>query len=112
MDPLEVAYGDMYFSTFLNQVPYQLENYLQELVDPAEDDVAFSKGSEGKTRNKVYMVKCSSSPQHFFIDLPLCVRVCVLGLPELWNLTLFQLARIAQSRSKALGRIGEKRPSF
>jgi len=56
MDPLEFAYGDMYFSTFLNQVPYQLENYLLELVDPAEDVAAFSKGSEGKTRNKLYMV--------------------------------------------------------
>ena len=65
MDPLEFAYGDMYFSTFLNQVPYQLENYLKELVDPAQDVVAFSKGSEGKTRNKVYMVECSSSPRHF-----------------------------------------------
>ncbi|KAG0286642.1 hypothetical protein BGZ98_005000 [Dissophora globulifera] len=55
MDPLEFAYGDMYFSTFLNQVPYQLENYLKELVDPSQDVVAFSKGSEGKTRNKLYM---------------------------------------------------------
>ncbi|KAG0041867.1 hypothetical protein BGZ83_001206 [Gryganskiella cystojenkinii] len=59
MDPLEFAYGDMYFSTFLNQVPYQLENYLKELVDPAEDVVAFSKGSEGKTRNKLYMHKAA-----------------------------------------------------
>ncbi|KAG0222444.1 hypothetical protein BGX31_009144 [Mortierella sp. GBA43] len=55
MDPLEFAYGDMYFSTYLNQVPYQLENYLMELVDPAKDQAAFSKGSEGKTRNKLYM---------------------------------------------------------
>ena len=60
MDPLEFAYGDMYFSTFQNQVPYQLENYLMELVDPAQDVVAFSKGSEGKTRNKLYMVRISS----------------------------------------------------
>ncbi|KAF9192366.1 hypothetical protein BGZ50_008629 [Haplosporangium sp. Z 11] len=59
MDPLEFAYGDMYFSTYLNQVPYQLENYLVELVDPAEDVVAFSKGSEGKTRNKLYMHKAA-----------------------------------------------------
>ncbi|ORZ15420.1 hypothetical protein BCR41DRAFT_422220 [Lobosporangium transversale] len=59
MDPLEFAYGDMYFSTFLNQVPYQLENYLKELVDPAQDVVAFSKGSEGKTRNKLYMHKAA-----------------------------------------------------
>lgn len=56
MDPLEFAYGDMYFSTFLNQVPYQLENYLEELVDPAKDETAFSKGSSGKSRNKQYMV--------------------------------------------------------
>ncbi|KAG0001619.1 hypothetical protein BGZ65_003330 [Modicella reniformis] len=59
MDPLEFAYGDMYFSTFLNQVPYQLENYLMELVDPAKDQAAFSKGSEGKTRNKLYMHKAA-----------------------------------------------------
>ncbi|KAG0368123.1 hypothetical protein BGZ54_002607 [Gamsiella multidivaricata] len=59
MDPLEFAYGDMYFSTFQNQVPYQLENYLMELVDPAKDVVAFSKGSEGKTRNKLYMHKAA-----------------------------------------------------
>ncbi|KAF9966260.1 hypothetical protein BGZ70_002845 [Mortierella alpina] len=59
MDPLEFAYGDMYFSTYLNQVPYQLENYLMELVDPSQDVVAFSKGSEGKTRNKLYMHKAA-----------------------------------------------------
>ncbi|KAG0203474.1 hypothetical protein BGX28_004260 [Mortierella sp. GBA30] len=59
MDPLEFAYGDMYFSTYLNQVPYQLENYLMELVDPTQDVVAFSKGSEGKTRNKLYMHKAA-----------------------------------------------------
>ncbi|KAF9116482.1 hypothetical protein BGX27_002154 [Mortierella sp. AM989] len=59
MDPLEFAYGDMYFSTFLNQVPYQLENYLKELVDPVQDVVAFSRGSEGKTRNKLYMHKAA-----------------------------------------------------
>ncbi|KAF9908202.1 hypothetical protein EC991_010128 [Linnemannia zychae] len=59
MDPLEFAYGDMYFSTFLNQVPYQLENYLEELVDPAKDEAAFSKGSSGKSRNKQYMHKAA-----------------------------------------------------
>ncbi|KAF8977666.1 hypothetical protein BGZ46_007218 [Entomortierella lignicola] len=59
MDALEFAYGDMYFSTFLNQVPYQLENYLKELVDPVQDVVAFSRGSEGKTRNKLYMHKAA-----------------------------------------------------
>ncbi|CAG8456292.1 3912_t:CDS:2 [Racocetra fulgida] len=31
MDPTEFAYGDMYFTTFMNQVPYQLENELMEL---------------------------------------------------------------------------------
>ncbi|KAG0017375.1 hypothetical protein BGZ80_008339 [Entomortierella chlamydospora] len=59
MDSLEFAYGDMYFSTFLNQVPYQLENYLMELVDPVQDMAAFSRGSEGKTRNKIYMHKAA-----------------------------------------------------
>ncbi|KAI8600567.1 hypothetical protein EDD21DRAFT_376800 [Dissophora ornata] len=59
MDPLEFAYGDMYFSTYLNQVPYQLENYLKELVDPAQDTAAFSKGADGKTRNKLYMHKAA-----------------------------------------------------
>lgn len=52
MDPTEFAFGDMYFSTFMNQVPYQLENELQEL--PQEN--AFSAG-EGRTRNKIYMHK-------------------------------------------------------
>ncbi|KAG0242789.1 hypothetical protein BGW41_003465 [Actinomortierella wolfii] len=51
MDSLEFAYGDMYYSTFLNQVPYQLENYLYEMPQ----DFAFSAGSSGKQRNKDYM---------------------------------------------------------
>ncbi|KAF9583848.1 hypothetical protein BGW38_008340 [Lunasporangiospora selenospora] len=58
MDPLEFAYGDMYYSTFLNQVPYQLENHLVELVDPLKDEkIAFSAGVSGKVRNKLYMHK-------------------------------------------------------
>ncbi|KAF9430670.1 hypothetical protein BGZ94_005100 [Podila epigama] len=52
MTPLEFAYGDMYYSTFLNQVPYQLENHLDELE---EESTGFSKGKEGKDRNKLYM---------------------------------------------------------
>ncbi|CAG8717752.1 27725_t:CDS:2 [Gigaspora margarita] len=52
MDPTEFAYGDMYFTTFMNQVPYQLENELMEL--PQEN--AFSAG-EGRIRNKIYMHK-------------------------------------------------------
>jgi len=52
MDPKEFAYGDMYFTTFMNQVTYQLENELKEL--PQEN--AFSAG-EGRIRNKIYMHK-------------------------------------------------------
>ncbi|CAG8606516.1 9088_t:CDS:2 [Diversispora eburnea] len=52
MDPTEFAYGDMYFTTYMNQVPYQLENELQEL--PQEN--AFSAG-EGRIRNNIYMHK-------------------------------------------------------
>lgn len=53
MDPIEFAYGDMYYSTFLNQVPYQLENHLEELED---ESTGFSKGASGKNRNKEHMV--------------------------------------------------------
>ncbi|CAG8500181.1 4852_t:CDS:2 [Paraglomus occultum] len=50
MDPTEFAYGDMYFTTYMNQVPYQLENELTELPQ----EFAFSAG-EGRIRNKIYM---------------------------------------------------------
>ncbi|KAF9382243.1 hypothetical protein CPB97_007259 [Podila verticillata] len=52
MDPIQFAYGDMYYSTFLNQVPYQLENHLEELED---ESTGFSKGASGKNRNKEHM---------------------------------------------------------
>ncbi|CAG8580340.1 9758_t:CDS:2 [Acaulospora morrowiae] len=52
MDPVEFTFGDMYFTTFMNQVPYQLENELQELSQKN----AFSAG-EGMIRNKIYMHK-------------------------------------------------------
>jgi hypothetical protein len=52
MDPLEFAYGDMYFTTYMNQPPYQIQNDLQEL--PQEN--AFSAG-DGRIRNKIYMVR-------------------------------------------------------
>ncbi|CAM0136187.1 hypothetical protein VKS41_005419 [Umbelopsis sp. WA50703] len=52
MDPLEFAYGDMYFTTYMNQPPYQIQNDLQEL--PQEN--AFSAG-DGRIRNKIYMHK-------------------------------------------------------
>lgn len=51
MDPTEFAFADMYFTTYMNQVPYQLENELREL--PQEN--AFSAG-EGRIRNKIFMV--------------------------------------------------------
>jgi hypothetical protein len=51
LDPTEFAYGDMYFTTYMNQVPYQLENELKEL--PQENPFS---GGEGRIRNKVYMV--------------------------------------------------------
>ena len=54
LDRLEYAYADMFFTTFANQVPYQLQNELVEL--PAE--YAFS-GGDGRIRNKVYMHKAS-----------------------------------------------------
>ncbi|KAH8555979.1 hypothetical protein BGW37DRAFT_479329 [Umbelopsis sp. PMI_123] len=52
MDPLEFAYGDMYFTTYMNQPPYQIQNDLREL--PQEN--AFSAG-DGRIRNKIYMHK-------------------------------------------------------
>lgn len=52
MDPLEFAYGDMYFTTYMNQPPYQIQNDLREL--PQEN--AFSAG-DGRIRNKIYMVR-------------------------------------------------------
>lgn len=54
MDPLEFAYGDMYFTTYMNQPPYQIQNDLREL--PQEN--AFSAG-DGRIRNKIYMVRFS-----------------------------------------------------
>jgi hypothetical protein len=54
MDPLEFAYGDMYFTTYMNQPPYQIQNDLREL--PQEN--AFSAG-DGRIRNKIYMVSIS-----------------------------------------------------
>ncbi|KAL1925595.1 uncharacterized protein VTP21DRAFT_478 [Calcarisporiella thermophila] len=61
MDPTEFAYADMYFTTFMNQPPYQLENELLEL--PQEN--AFSAG-EGRIRNKIYMHKAL---EHIFSHL-------------------------------------------
>ncbi|KAL1914982.1 uncharacterized protein VTP21DRAFT_7687 [Calcarisporiella thermophila] len=52
MDPTEFAYGDMYFTTYMNQPPYQLENDLVELPQYK----AFSAG-DGWRRNEIYMHK-------------------------------------------------------
>ncbi|CAI2170869.1 10585_t:CDS:2 [Funneliformis geosporum] len=51
MSSLEFRYGDTYFTTYMNQVPYQLENPLFEL--PQEN--GFSSTGEGRIRNKLYM---------------------------------------------------------
>ncbi|RGB23950.1 hypothetical protein C1646_773765 [Rhizophagus diaphanus] len=53
MSSLEFIYGDMYFTTYLNQVPYQLENSLIEL--PQEND--FSLTGKDRMLNKLYMHK-------------------------------------------------------
>src|SRR6266542_350081 len=53
MSPLEFIYGDTYFTTYMNQVPYQLENSLVEL--PQEN--GFGSTGKGRIRNKLYMHK-------------------------------------------------------
>jgi hypothetical protein len=55
LDHTVFQYGDMYFSTYMNQVPYQLENELIELPQP----FAYSAGSKGIDRNKFHMVMLS-----------------------------------------------------
>src|SRR5688572_6851749 len=62
MDAMEFAYGDMYYSTFLNQVPYQLENHLHELTEA----FGYSEGASGKQRNKLYMVNLFVKYYHYY----------------------------------------------
>jgi hypothetical protein len=57
LDKTEFQYADMYFSTFLNQAPYQTETELTEL--PQEH--AFSGEVNGIARNKYHMVSYISN---------------------------------------------------
>lgn len=110
MDPLEFAYGDMYFSTFLNQVPYQLENYLEELVDPAKDEAAFSKGSSGKSRNKQYMVIGEVSIGHLNKLLPSLMTTYSNTIPLVSHTTLTSYQH--KAAQKAWDALKRKDPAF
>ena len=52
LDSTEFHYSDMYFTTFMNQPPYQLESDLIELPQ----DHAFSGETNGIARNKYHIV--------------------------------------------------------
>lgn len=95
MDPIEFAYGDMYYSTFLNQVPYQLENHLEELED---ESTGFSKGASGKNRNKEHMVS---------YPWLICLWINIATDAYVSNRCFF-FVNVAYCCSKAVGCIGQE----
>ena len=83
MSSLEFIYGDMYFTTYLNQVPYQLENSLDEL--PQEN--AFT--DEDRMRNKLYMHKALIRLYNYLLSLKNNLSTHVIDTKE-FSPTLYE----------------------